>query len=401
MIEKLGSFMYSFDFIGKNPHLFIFSNHRYKSILSFLLSVIIILLSIIFSILAILEYFKFKDPHITYSKYNDEETNRNLVKKDFLLMFQLIDSISLKSLDNSIGYYVAELIEFYYNGTKVNTPLDIEACEIGKNIDKKYQDYVNEKSTFGKKVDEFYCISSNFENISLFYDPKVGYSSINLYIIFQKNSNYTPEKIKSLILTENDIINHFNRKEPINNGYIFQLSSTFNSKELTRINYIFQYLKYESDDGFIFQKSRTLYGISFSDMISYGSKENTNDLTTNFEDIKDSMIGVIELEINKSSFDNYKRSYQKLQSLLAEITSVINLFFQIGNHISFFLGDKKMGLSIIEYLSSKNTLNLKKNKITIIKNKKYECSERKVIPELLCSFIIISINKNNHDKNII
>jgi hypothetical protein len=255
---------------------------------------------------------------------------------------------------------MAEYIAIYYNGTRVNTLLDIETCEIGKNIDKKYQEFVNDKSNFGKKVDEFYCISSEFENISLFYDPKIGYSSINLYIIFQNNTIYIPEKIKSLILIENNIINHFNRKNPVNNGYIFQLSSAYNSKEFTRVNYIFQYLKYESDDGFIFQNSRTLYGITFTDMVSYKNKKDSNDLINNFEEIKDSMIGIIELDINKSSFDNYKRSYQKMQSLLAEISSVINLLFQIGSQISFFLGDKKMGLSIIEYLSNKNTLNTKK-----------------------------------------
>ena len=97
MLEKIRSYIYFFDFIGKNPHLFIFNDHRYKSFLSFLISLIIILFSIIFSILSILDYFEFKDPHITYSKYNDEETNRNLLKKDFLLMFQLVDAISLKS----------------------------------------------------------------------------------------------------------------------------------------------------------------------------------------------------------------------------------------------------------------------------------------------------------------
>ena len=299
MFEKISSFMYLFDFIGRNPHLFIFNDHRYKSLLSFLISLIIILFSIIFSILSILEYLKFKDPHITYSKYNDEETNRNLEKKDFLLMFQLIDTISLESLNNSIGYYMAEYIVNYNNGTRINIPLDIETCEIGKNIDKKYQDFVNDKSNFGKKVDEFYCISSKFEKISLFYDPKVGYSSFNLYVIFQNNSIYTPEKIKSLIIIENNIINHFDRKDPVNNGYIFQLSSAFSSKEFTRVNYIFQYLKYESDDGFIFQNSRTLYGISFTDMVSYRSKEGISELTKNFEEIKDSIVGIIDLEINK------------------------------------------------------------------------------------------------------
>jgi len=112
-------------------------------------------------------------------------------------------------------------------------------------------------------------------------------------------SIYTPEKIKSLIIIENNIINHFDRKDPVNNGYIFQLSSAFSSKEFTRVNYIFQYLKYESDDGFIFQNSRTLYGISFTDMVSYRSKEGISELTKNFEEIKDSIVGIIDLEINK------------------------------------------------------------------------------------------------------
>jgi len=53
------------------------------------------------------------------------------------------------------------------------------------------------------------------------------------------------------------------------------------------------------------------------------------------------MIGTIEFGINKSNFDNYKRSYQRLQSLLAEIISVINLLFEVGRQISNILGGKK------------------------------------------------------------
>ena len=205
MIESLKSFLYLFDLIGKSPQLLIFNNYRNKSILSSLISLIIILISIAFSIYAILEYLKYINPNITFSKDNDGETNRNIYKRDFLLMFQLIDTTTFQKIDNSIGYYVAEYIIVYNNGTYLYTPLDIETCEIGKNIDKKYQNFVNDKSNFGRKIDEFKCISSNFENISLFYDPQVGFSVINLYIIFHNNTNYNPEKIQSLLITENNI----------------------------------------------------------------------------------------------------------------------------------------------------------------------------------------------------
>ena len=119
--------------------------------------------------------------------------------------------------------------------------------------------------------------SSKFDNISLFYDPKIGFSAINLYIVYQNNTIYTPEKIQSLLITENNIINRFNRKDPINRGYMFQLTSAYSSLEYTKVNYNFQYLKYESDEGFIFQDSRILYGMSFSDITSYRNKQNKKD----------------------------------------------------------------------------------------------------------------------------
>ena len=367
--------------------------------------------SIVFSIYAILDYLKYNNPNITYSRDNDGETIRNIYKKDFLLMFQLIDTTPFKTLDHSIGYYVAEYIIVYNNGTTIYTPLDIETCEIGRNIDKKYQNFVNDKSNYGKKIDEFKCISSNFENISLFYDPKIGFSLINLYIIFQNNTNYTPEKIQSLLITENNIINHFNRKDPINKGYMFQLTSAYSSMEYTRINFNFQYLKYESDEGFIFQNSRTLYGMSFSDITSYRSKQGINDFTSNFEEVRDSMIGTIEIGINKSNFDNYKRSYQKLQSLLAEITSVINLLFEVGRQILNIFGGKKLSLSIIEYLVNKDTLNIKKstNKIMLIQNKN-NASSRKVKSEIfdnsnnldnITKSNKIKLNENNNNNKIL
>ena len=229
----------------------------------------------------------------------------------------------------------------------------------------------------------------------MFYDPKVGFSSISLYIIFQNNLIYTPEKIQSLITTENNIINNFDKKNPINNGYMFQITSAYSSMEHTRVNYNYQYLKYESDEGYFFQNSRTLFGMSFSDITSYRNKQDINNVTQRFGDIKNPIIGTIEFAINKSNFDNYKRTYQRLQSLLAEIMSVVNLLFEIGRQLSNFLGDKKMSLNIIEYLINKNTLYTKKirRKIIVLKDKSRESSIRKINSEIL--------NKSNNLDNSI
>ena len=83
---------------------------------------------------------------------------------------------------------------------------------MGKHIDSKYQILFDEKYSFGRKIEDFYCINPNNINITLFYYPRIGYSFINLYIIFRNNSKYAPDKIQSLIVTENDLIDHRKKK---------------------------------------------------------------------------------------------------------------------------------------------------------------------------------------------
>jgi hypothetical protein len=69
-------------------------------------------------------------------------------------------------------------------------------------------------------------------------------------------------------------------------------------------------------------------------------------------------IGTIEFSLNRSNFDSYKRTYQKLQSLLAEIMSVISLIFEIGRQISAFLCEKNMSKDIIQTLINRDQKHL-------------------------------------------
>ena len=98
-------------------------------------------------------------------------------------------------------------------------------------------------------------------------------------------------------------------------------------------------------------------------MISYRYNEEGYDLNNNFEKSNNTVIGAIVFRINQSYYDSYKRVYQRLQSLLAEIMSVVNLLFEIGRQLSNILCNKKMTKDIIEHLLNKNKRKpLKKNK---------------------------------------
>ena len=354
MIRKCQSFIYNFDFIGTIPQLYIFNNKKYKSLFSSITSILIIIFSFIFIVISIIEYLKYNTPIVVYSKANDDVTNRTVHIKDTLFMIQLIDTTNANIINNSIAYFESDSKIIYDNGTFDRGPIELEKCEFEKNINLKYKDYLSQKLNFGRPIEEFYCIKSKYGNISLFYNPNIGYNVINLHVIIKNNTNYIPEKIQSLIISENNVIDHNNKDKPISENFIYYKTTSFSSSEFTTIEVDIQYIKYDSDDGLFFKKNEYYSGLSFSDMNFFKSIKDNFDYKKDLEERNSSKIGSILFQINKSNYDNYKRSYQKLQSLLAEITSVISLLLEVTKQISIILCDKKMSRDIIKSLLDKD-----------------------------------------------
>ena len=354
MLAKFSNFLYNFDLIGPSPQLFIFNNNRYKTFFSFIISLIIIIFSVFFSYFSSVQYFKFENPIISYTKGNDKRTKREILLKDTFLMFQLIDSTSYNHIDDSIAYFEPTYTTIYDNGKTERGFLKIEKCELGKNIDLKFKDFIIDKSNFGKPVEDFYCFSSNNENLSLFYYPDVGYNTIHLKIILKNNTYYMPEKIQSLLVSENSLIDHNNKSSPLSNSYEYHFTLSFSSSQFTISDYNFQFIKYESDDGFYYKNNKNFIGISFSHMTFFHSYKENYDIKKNLKEDNKVNIGDIEISLNKSNYNNYKRTYQRLQSLLAEIMSVISLLFEIGRQISTFLCEQSMSKDIIETLINRD-----------------------------------------------
>ena len=159
MLEKISNILYNFDLIGPSPQLYIFNNNRYKTFFSWIISLIIIIFSVFFTIFLLVQYFKYENPIISYTKGNDKSTKREILLKDTFLMFQLMDSTSYNHIDDSIAYFESSYRTIYENGNSEKGPLKIEKCELGKNIDIKFKDFIIGKSNFGMPVEDFYCFS--------------------------------------------------------------------------------------------------------------------------------------------------------------------------------------------------------------------------------------------------
>ena len=183
MLDKTITFLYNFDIIGPNPKLYIFNKERYQSVFSLVISLVILILSIAFILYSLIDYIKNDRPNVVYSKSNDENEERKIFLKDTLIMFQLTNFSTLKKLNESVAYFEGEYEAIYDNATSENFKLNVKKCKLGENLNSKYEKLINEKfSTLShdyerqdKNIEDFYCISSENSQISMFYFPNIGF----------------------------------------------------------------------------------------------------------------------------------------------------------------------------------------------------------------------------------
>ena len=193
-------FFYYLDFSGIIPQFRILNNDSYKSIPSTIISVIIIVSSITFSIYSIIEYMKNNNPSIFYLQRYDNISNKTLLLKDTLFMFNAnglcFDDFSEIDIDLHLIY----LSEYEY------TDLIIEKCQIGKNINIKFKDILeNKKNEIA--IGEYLCISSEQQNFSFSYElGKDIETSIEINAIKKRNCSFGFVIIE--LITENDILQH-------------------------------------------------------------------------------------------------------------------------------------------------------------------------------------------------
>ena len=203
MSETYKKYLYIFDLLGRPPQLRVLDNDTYKSTFSSILSIILIFFSIIFGIYSVVDFLKFKNPNVVYSKNNDNYTNRTIKIKDTLLILGVFENKYFTPVDKDQAYYEGELKINYKNGSNYNFPLTFENCEIGKNFDIKYKDKIPIEEESLKK---YYCFSEKDGDLPLFYSPEIGESSIYIYVRITEKSKYIADDLFLFICNGNEMI---------------------------------------------------------------------------------------------------------------------------------------------------------------------------------------------------
>ena len=349
MYSNAKLFFYKFDFIGIVPQFRIFKYDSYKSIFSTIISIIITISSIAFTIYSIIDYIKFNNPSISYLIRFDNALNNTIFLNDTLFMFRFyrVYKNSSESDLNSLGHY-------YSNFKSIE--LNIERCQIGKNINIKFKEYL--EKNYKDQINKYYCISSEHGNLPLFYNPGLlndERSLINIQVLNDKDAGFD-YYITIELITENDIIDHDNKTNPIVVSS-YSYTGYYDYDEYFYLDYRFEFIRYETDNGYFFNNFKNFSGVGMSEI-------------TSKSDYVSSSLGEISFQQSDKNYSHYKRSYEKIQSLLADITSVINFLLVLGKAISNILLQKKMNKDIIKSLINRNAYNEIKEHSLIESNKK-------------------------------
>ena len=216
-------------------------------------------------------------------------------------------------------YYI--FFESYYssNGINEDTPLKVEPCEYGKNIELKHQKLFKDFEKREKEsIDNYFCINFNKKNISFFHHPNDNNANETFLklIVYLNESVCDVNSFLIKIVSENDIIEHNTKENPIIPYYYYNSFFIFNYSQIVSFKYDFQYIKYETDTGIFFENLNSINAIGFSSL-SYSN---------NYNLVNTGVLAIIDFGVNKSNYDYYKRTYKKFQSFLADVTSLINLF---------------------------------------------------------------------------
>ena len=397
MAKTFKSILFKIDFIGIIPQLKIFDNNIYKSMFSSIFSIIVIIFSVAFAIYSFLEFIN-QNPMIDYYKTNDFITNKTIEISDSFIMFQI------EALDNNNEAITNLSFESdYSNDIDLQILLIVEPCQFGKNIDLKYQKLFEDYEKREKEtISNYFCINFNNNNISFFHHPNDNNRNQSLLrlIIYSNESEYDIQSLTLKIVTENDIIDHNNKENPIIPYYFYNIIDFYNISEIASIKYDFQYIKYESDTGIFFENSNSINAIGFSGL-SYSNNYNFQN---------SGLLTIINFGVNKSNYDYYKRTYKKFQSFLADVTSLINLIITILKLLTYFLLKKKMNKDIIRKIMNFDRFKEEKEKISHSKKsglfkKLKDIDKNKTISEFMekqnsKEFLKESINIKLKDKKL-
>lgn len=317
----------SYDVFSPKINLYFNGNTRYFSVIGLIMTFVFFLLSLGFGIYFLIQFINGTYISILKSKdFKAKSTGGDFSKKVFLYAVK-------DSEGKTVSPRIIQAFPTYWEGAEGKEQFE----HLVKN---KCSNTITKKAQIDSESD-FTCLEREDNKNFTLYSKNKSFGYLRIYFTKCQNTETNDECLPSdeidELIEKNDYYIHFYTETIlINHEESYPIFSQIVSEKLPiypenvyEYNYQMKELEYESDEGIFIKQKK-----SFNDF-GLDIKKREQYVYRNQEDFlfKDLLVST-KFEMNPFYIEKYKRSYQKLQSLAADIGGICSLFYFIATFIT-------------------------------------------------------------------
>jgi hypothetical protein len=336
------------DYTSIEPKIFMKGRDRYITKFGCIMSILSFISIMVLSGYFVIIFFEMKEVNVLYFlETKSFQPYMDLNNKPFFFNLRDVN-------DQKVDPRLANIVPTFWIKTNTTTQvlvLETESCD--KSSVLKQQQYQN---MFQFDLSTYQCIKSNMYNLNLTLDVDSGIKTyFNLYITECTNSTenknfcFSKEKIQKDLLNYNFYfkyffpsytIDHYNQTDPLSESFFSYQVRMYYSYFYTYYENI-KTVNYTSDDGLVFQELKNYHINGRDDVHSYYKLSPLE--TTTFID---KTFSQFQIQILNNQIDQYKRSYPKFQSVLANIGGVMKFILSFAQFIAKFVTSQMLDIDL-------------------------------------------------------
>ena len=327
--------LYLLDYLSPQPCLYIKTLTRYSTLMGLIFSLLITFAFVAMAFYFMIHFFFGQEMTVIYSKETTfEDFALNLTNR--LFAFQFYNYSNSNTVDARIATAAGYLWTYRGNETIIQ-PLQLERCELDKHFPKSQYAFVFDNIN----IDRFTCVNTNdnITNLSLYANQSdVSGTYIMIFLATcanstENNNTCLPQSVIEramesnryyfTALLENVNINHYNSTSPLSFAPFFN-SYTMSYTLRTDMSFNWQPIEYTEDNGWLFVSERTYK--------NYIMEETLNKVSFSANNTKyyhPNAFVKIQFSIYHQSKDKYKRTYPKIQSVIANMSGIVTVTTQV------------------------------------------------------------------------
>jgi hypothetical protein len=352
MLSKWWEFL---DFTSIEAKLYIHGKYRYKTKFGSLMSVLSLIAVSVLSIYFMVIFLQKKDVSLLFfqqSKYFQGYLDMN--KQPF---FWRLNDLAQNPMDSRVVSVVPTfLIWDSKSGLEINY-LETQNCSTVSH----FQEEKMKEMLKSYDMTQYTCIKENKYNLNLTMDLNNGnYNFINIYINTCKNSTENknhckPQKEIDEILEKTNFyiqwsfpsytIDHLNITNPVMDYFEYVSNKIYPSMFYIH-NINIKTVNYTDDQGAVMEDLRSFTTWGKDPLTSYveiGGK-GTKSIFSN-------ALAYYTFMLNANVFDSFKRTYPKLQTLVANIGGVIKFIVTLAQFFSRYVSEKMLSVHLANYFA--------------------------------------------------